>query len=381
MPDPAEILYLAAGLGTGGTERHLSRLLPGLPADQFRPVVWNAGEEGESGEILRHAGIEVRSFTPPVSIRQVGRMVSLVRSLVGRRPALVHSYLYGRHWLDAVSCRLAGTPYVGSRRNLAHWRHGPVLAREKWRDRLSAAVVANSQAVAEVAAAEGVAPGRLVVIPNGVPLTAGGNGGGDRREMRVAARAALGLNADSRVVGSVTSLKAIKDPLTLLQAFARRRGLEPEDRLVLVGDGPLAPALGEEARRLGVGGQLVLAGRHPEPSRLMPALDLFALSSRTEGCSNAVLEAMAAGLPVAATDVGGNREAVAEGETGLLVPVGDAAALGSALDRLLTDRDLAATLGEAGRERVARRFSVRDMIQAHARLYRRLMAGGGPDDR
>ena len=141
-------------------------------------------------------------------------MVSLVRSLVGRRPALVHSYLYGRHWLDAVSCRLAGTPYVGSRRNLAHWRHGPVLAREKWRDRLSAAVVANSQAVAEVAAAEGVAPGRLVVIPNGVPLTAGGNGGGDRREMRAAARAALGLNADSRVVGSVTSLSEWPSPST-----------------------------------------------------------------------------------------------------------------------------------------------------------------------
>jgi glycosyltransferase involved in cell wall biosynthesis len=210
-----------------------------------------------------------------------------------------------------------------------------VLARERWRDRLSAAIVANSHAAAAVAEREGADPARVVVIPNGVPLPVWPERPAERQERRQQARTFLGLAGAGRVVGSVASLKEIKDPETLLRAFARRPGPLAGDRLVLVGEGPLAGHLRRVAVDLGVGDGLVLAGGHPEPVGLLPAFDVFALASRAEGCSNALAEAMAAGLPVIASAVGGNQEAVADGDSGLLVAAGDPAALAAALGRLL----------------------------------------------
>ncbi|MFQ5669633.1 MAG: glycosyltransferase [Acidobacteriota bacterium] len=379
----ANLLYLAAGLGTGGTERHLSRLLPLLPKERFRARVWNAGEEGEAGAQLRSAGIQVECFRPVVSLRDAGRLAWWVDALARQRPALVHSYLYGRHWMDALACRLAGVTYVGSRRNLAHWRQGKVLARERWRDQTSAAIVANCRAAADVALAEGVEPDRLAIIPNGVPMVEGAGRDPDRgrQESRDAIRFRWNIPAGSRVVGSVASLKAIKDPLTLLRGFAGRSFPLPGDRLVLVGGGPLEGAVRREATRLGLGAAVVLAGCHAEPARLLAAFDLFALTSRAEGCSNALLEAMAAGLPVVATRVGGNAEAVIHGVTGLLVPPGDGEALGEAIGSLLADPVRAAAMSAAARRRARDRFSLQGMVDAYSRLYARLVGAASGEAR
>ncbi len=375
-PAPSELLYLAAGLGTGGTERHLSLLLPALPGNLFRPRVWNAGDDGEAGAVLRAAGIPVERFDSPVSVRDWRRLAATVKNLRRRRPALVHSYLYGRHWLDAVACRLSGAVYIGSRRNLAHWRQGEVLSRERWRDRQSTAIVANSAAVAAVAVKEGAARDKIVIIPNGVAIPPwNGTGRPQRQRLRDEVRQELGIPPASRVVGSVAGLKPVKDPLTLLRAFAACA--QPDRRLVMVGDGPLAAALRLQAGELGVEGAVIWAGAEREPTRLLPAFDLFALASRAEGFSVAVVEAMAAGLPVVATDVGGNQEAVENGANGLLVPPGDPGALAAAMDKLLTDADTAAIMGEAGRRKAARRYSLEAMVTAHVDLYARLVMAPG----
>ncbi|MFQ5767591.1 MAG: glycosyltransferase [Acidobacteriota bacterium] len=370
MPEPVDILFLAPGLGTGGTERHLELLLPALRSAGFNPRIWNAGEEGWAASQLGRQGIPVERFSPPVAARQVHRLVRMVTSLVHLRPALVHSFLYGRHWLDALACRLTGTPYVGSRRNLAHWRRGPVLRREQWRDQVSAAIVAVSQGAAAVARREGVDPERLAVIPNGVPVPDWSNG--ERAVLRQRARAEWGLQPGARVVGWVGSLKPVKDPLTLLEGFACRCAAQESDRLVLIGSGPLALQLKTISAARGIAAQVILAGPKAAPDRWLPAFDLFALTSRAEGCSHALLEAMAAGLPVLATAVGGNREAVIPDETGQLVPPGDAAAVGRWIGRLLGQPEQRAALGRAGRERVRQRYGVDRMVAAHAGLYRDL---------
>lgn len=379
MPAPVDLVYLAPGLGTGGTESHLARLLPALQKRGLRLEVWNAGEEGDAAHRLRESGVTVLRRKIPVSPRQIGRLAALTAGLARLRPRLVHSYLYAHHWLDALACRLTGTTYVGSRRNLAHWRQGPVRARERWRDRVSAVIIANSAAAAAVAVTEGVDPGCLRVIPNGVPLPSWAEHAWTGHEGWLArrrdARDALGLPDDARVVGAVMSLKPIKDPVTLVKGFAARAGLRPEDRLVFMGEGPLAQDLKSLAGRLGVGDQLVLAGRRAEPLELLAALDLFCLPSHSEGCSNALLEAMAAALPVVATRGGGNDEAVVPGETGRLVPAGDALLLAAELDDLLEDPDAAHRLGQAGRRRARDRFSLDAMVRQHVDLYAEVMAG------
>ena len=371
MPGPADLLFLAPGLGVGGTERHLARLLPALARRGFAPRVWNAGETGEAQTALERSGIPVYAMRLPDSLRQIRRLAPPAGALARRRPALVHSYLYGRHWIDALLVRLAGVPYVGARRNLAHWREGAVLARERWRDRHSAAIVANSEAVAAVARREGAPPDRLVVIPNGVDLPPANPGA------RARARAELGLGPAERVIGSVGSLKAIKDPVTLLEAFARLTAAGAADRLVLVGAGPLLTELRDRAVALGCGDRLLLAGARVEPEALLAAFDVFALASRAEGFSNALVEAMAAGLPVVATRVGGNLEAVLAGETGELVPPGEVGEMTRALGALLGDPARAARLGTAARLRVAHRYSAAVMADAHAALYNRLLEPTG----
>jgi len=160
-----------------------------------------------------------------------------------------------------------------------------------------------------------------------------------------------------------------------VKGFAGRAGLRPGDRLVLMGEGPLAHDLRSLAGSLGVGEQLVLAGRRAEPLELLAALDLFCLPSHSEGCSNAILEAMAAALPVVATMAGGNHEAVVPGETGRLVPAGDATLLAAVLDELLANPEAAHRLGRAGRVRAQEIFNLDTMVQQHVDLYAQVMAG------
>jgi glycosyltransferase involved in cell wall biosynthesis len=166
------------------------------------------------------------------------------------------------------------------------------------------------------------------------------------------------------VVGSVGRLAAQKDHATLLEAAA----LLPEVELVLVGDGPERSALERRAEELGVRGRVAFLGDRSDVPALLPSFDVYVQPSRYEGLCLAVLEAQAAGVPVVATPVGGIRDTVVDGETGLLVPVGDPAAVAAAIRRLLGDRPLALRLAAEAREAVTA-FSLELMIERTLELY------------
>ncbi len=173
----------------------------------------------------------------------------------------------------------------------------------------------------------------------------------------------------------VGRLQAPKDALTLVRALAELpRGAY---EAVIVGDGPDRPALEGEVRRLGLASVVRLAGERNDVAQLLAASDVFVLSSRSEGLPLSILEAMAAGLPVVATNVGGVPELVLEGETGLLVPPGDPHSLAGALERLLDDSELRGRMGAAGRIRVEERFDLVSTRQAHLDLYSSLLAVAG----
>ncbi|WP_344342662.1 glycosyltransferase, partial [Kitasatospora putterlickiae] len=189
---------------------------------------------------------------------------------------------------------------------------------------------------------------------------------------RAAARAGLGLPDDAFVVGTVGNLTPKKDQATLLAAHAALLRSRPDARLLLVGAGPLDARLRARAAELGVADTVVFAGSRADVPELLPALDVFTLSSRQEGLPVALMEAMTSGLPAVVTRVGGMPEVLDDGEQGLLVPPGDPSALAGAFDRLAGDPDLRARMASAARER-AKRFDVAGAQRAVEAVYARVL--------
>ena len=249
-------------------------------------------------------------------------------------------------------------------------------ARIKRRCMKAAALVGPSRVIQRELIAAGYPRTRIHYLPNGVPIPPPGNPHGKK-----AARAALGAVQPALDVtgpaplavyaGRLDEAKGLAD---LVAAWGPISSRWSQARLALVGEGPYRAALEEEIDARGLNGRVVLAGTFDSVDELLAAADLFVLPSLAEGMSVALLEAMAAGLPIVATDIPANRHLVADGQHGLLVPCRDPDALGAAIRRLLDDPELAARLGAAAAERAAGQFSLARMADEHVRLFESLIA-------
>jgi glycosyltransferase involved in cell wall biosynthesis len=233
-------------------------------------------------------------------------------------------------------------------------------------DRRFDRIVAPSRAILEgLPHARGT---RMVCIPNGVdtrrfaPVAPG---------LRARLREDLGCKPGQLVIGCVAGLHPVKRHVDLIDAFARVHSRLPQSHLLLVGEGRMRDALETRIVALGLQGAVRLLGERGDISRVLPAFDLFALVSESEGMSNAILEAQSCGLPVVATRVGGNPELV-DADCGVLVEPNDPAALAQALLELLPDVARRTKLGAAGRTRVCARHSLQAMANAYLALYREL---------
>lgn len=182
------------------------------------------------------------------------------------------------------------------------------------------------------------------------------------------------------IVGTVGRMQTVKDQLTLTRAFIRALEIAPELkahlRLAMVGDGPLRVSCQKLLDSAGVAQLAWLPGARNDVAEIMRGLDCFVLPSLAEGISNTILEAMACGLPVIATDVGGNADLVLSGVTGQIVPVGDVEAIARSLVQLATSPELAQEMGRAGRQRVLEKFSLEAMVGTYQGLYDRLSGAG-----
>jgi glycosyltransferase involved in cell wall biosynthesis len=181
--------------------------------------------------------------------------------------------------------------------------------------------------------------------------------------------------ADPPRLITVGRLRAPKDPLTFIRALA---AVSPTPQAVVVGDGPGRAEVEHEVERLGLAGSVVLVGERDDVPELLADASVFVLSSTSEGLPISILEAMAAGLPVVATAVGGAPELVVDGETGLLVPPRDPAALAAAIEKLTSDAGLRRRLGDAGRARAEARFDALAFRRAHLAAYRTVLAASSP---
>jgi glycosyltransferase involved in cell wall biosynthesis len=253
---------------------------------------------------------------------------------------------------------LAGAPRVASRRVDFALRGRA----SRWKYARCERVIAVSGAVAAIVRAGGVAPERVRVVYEGVPDRRPDPGGRAMLE-------SLRIPVTALVVGTVAALTDHKDHETLLSAAAAVLARMPEVFFVIVGDGERKAALHARAAEPGLQGRVIFTGFRSDPDRLIPAFDVFCLSSKMEGLGTSLLDAMCFGRPVVATAAGGIPEAVEDGVTGRVVPVADPAALADALLEVLADRGQRERLGAAGRRRFESRFSSERMVEATLGVY------------
>jgi glycosyltransferase involved in cell wall biosynthesis len=325
-------------------------------------VSFVAPERGPFTELAEHEGFRVE-ILPLRRSYQLGAAWRLARLLRRRRAHVLHTHtLAAANVLSRLAGAAAHVPVVSHLHIENHFRPATrrVLAGlDNATARLAARLVAVSEDTRRAYERQGYPRGRIEVVYNGVDVPANG-GFGFRR------------NEPARI-GEIARLCDVKGQRELLQAVARL----PEARLVLAGrdleqGGAFQDALERESERLGIR-ERVEFGFHEDVPALLESLDVVALPSWTEGLPVVLLEAMAHARPVVATPVGGTPELVVDGETGLLVPPRDPEALADALRRLLGDPDLARRLGEAGRERVAERFTAARQTRRILELYDELV--------
>lgn len=355
----------------------------GLPRVESTVVTYERGDGGGAPNAFvaaaRGAGLEVEVLRE--RFRFDTRVVGQLRQVVERRaPDILETHMIKSHFL----ARLSG---LGRRLPWVAYHHGYTTTDAKmrvynslnrWSLPAASRVVTVCGPFAEQLAREGVDPGRIRVRHNSVEAHAPADGA------EVAAlRARLGVREGERVLLAVGRLSREKGHADLVLALARLRETRPDldFKLVVVGDGPEGAAVEEQARRLGLGGRVVLAGHASDVRPFYALADALALPSHSEGSPNVLLEAMAAGVPVAATRVGGVPEIAADGETALLVPAHDAGAMAGALGRLLADEPFARALAERARRHALAHFSPETFARALLGVYRELLPGraaGGP---
>lgn len=371
------VLHLIETSEPGGAERMLVSLVERLDPAAYRPVVCLLRDGWLYRELV---GRGVRTLLCPLRrVLDPSWIVRCLRLIREEEVDLMHAHEFAMNTYGCMVARLTGIPIVTT-------VHGKGYYSEKRHRRLAYRFVARAS-FRMVAVSEdirgflleqiGARPDNVVTIYNGIDPAAGGA----TAEEGAAVRRELGIPGTAPVIGTVGNLLPVKGHTYLLRATARLVPVVP-DLAVLVGGRPiLLDQLRAEARALGIDRHVHFLGFREDVPALLRAMDVFVFPSLSEGLSLSLLEAMAAGLPVVATDVGGNPEIVRPGETGFLVPVRDPETLADRILTLLRDQALARAFGEAGRERVRQRFSLQVMLRAYADVYAAALAAGRAEHR
>jgi glycosyltransferase involved in cell wall biosynthesis len=358
------ILHLIETSGPGGAERVLINIVENLDRARYGSVICLL-KDGWLATQLRQRGFE--TITMP---QRTGHDPAWVYKCIGlirrKRIAMLHTHEFGMNTYGSLASWFTRVPMIAT-------VHGKAYYGERWRRRMAYRLVAR-RAVQMVAVAEdirrflidrvGAIPERVRTIYNGVDAKAvcsAEDGARVRRE--------LGIPEATPVIGTIANLYPVKGHTYLLKAAAEVAKVVPQAVWLLAGRGSLLGQLQDEACRLGIAERVRFLGFRDDPAALLQALDLFVLPSLSEGLSVAVLEAMAAGKPLVATDVGGNREVIVDSRTGFLVPPRDPSALAAKTMTLLRDKSLADLYGANGRARIHQEFSLERMVSAYEQLY------------
>lgn len=358
MSRPLHVVYLIDQLmAQGGTESNLVRLLARLPRDRYSATVVTY-EFNASLPLFREISwpvmvLPLRQIYTPNAVRVGFRLAHLLRE---RQARLVHCFFESSDLWGAPVARLCGLPVVSSRRDMGIHRHGIHNLLYRLVSPLFSEVYAVSEEVRQwLIRQDRLPPDRVLTIPNGIDIASF-----RPAESPASLRQRLGLPPGAPMIVSVANLRRVKGQDVLLQAAASLEEMQPPPHFLLAG-APLDVEFVAELRQLAahpkLAGRVHFLGPVKDVASLLAAARVFALPSRSEGMSTALLEAMAAGLPAVATAAGGNPEVVQDGETGWLVPPEDPKAMAARLKDLLEEPERAAAMGKRARALVEERFS------------------------
>lgn len=370
-----KIAIVTFGFYTGGTERQIIELIKGIDPSRFDVLVAITRAGGKMEDNLKQAGINIDYF-PINSLREIGTIHQLKRLcsyLIENKIDILHTFSLIGNTFGMLAGLLARTPImITSRRDM----FGPTMILpygllQGVFSHFADVILTNAVAIKNMLVKqEYINPKKILVIGNGLNLSqvvSRSCGNEVRRE--------LGINPSTPVIGVIAELKPVKGHIYLFQAIKELIKTRPELCVLLIGDS-IEPAfkisLEATVRELEIQNNVIFYGRSNQVGRLLTAIDISVLPSLSEGLSNAILESMAANIPVITTNSGGNPEIVIDGETGLLVPPADSIALANAISRLLDDvlyRDYLAT---NARTIMVKKFSNEQMITSVENVYLQL---------
>jgi glycosyltransferase involved in cell wall biosynthesis/peptidoglycan/xylan/chitin deacetylase (PgdA/CDA1 family) len=357
---PRKLVHIVLSLETGGLERLVCNLASRPELNGYQTVVCCLDEFGALREQLEESGGRAVLVK-----RRAGFDLALVwklaRFLRRERATVLHTHSLDPMFYGGLAAWLAGVPL------LLHTQHDPLPARYGWKDRVKFHIAAMlfhkvvfvSRQTAEALTCYALPQTQTITVLNGID--SGRFGPSVGRTVR--------RQGSEWRIGSVARLSPEKGARILLQAFARLHADQPASRLVLAGDGPDRGALESYAGELGIAGAVDFLGARRDVAQLLGTFDLFVLPSLTEGIPLALLEAMAAGLPIVASGVGGVPEVLVDGESGVLVPPGSVNLLHEAMAGLIASDGRRAALAAGAAKRVRERFNERDMANAYRSLY------------
>jgi glycosyltransferase involved in cell wall biosynthesis len=363
---PVRTAFCITDLDPGGAERALVQLVTRLDRARWEPAVFCLAGRGALADELSAAGVPVvclgaRHWTG------IGAVWRLFRELRRFRPALLQTFLFHANLAGRIAGRMAGIGRIVSGIRVAEKRSRAFLWIDRFTNWLVVTNICVSQAVADFSVSRaGLAPKKIIVIPNGVDVA-------KFSSARPADLSQFEIPAGSPVLLTISRLDRQKGLHDLIEAAALVVPTYPNTHFIIVGEGPERAALERAVREKGLVARVHFAGWRADVPELLAAGYALVLSSHWEGLPNVILEAMAAGRPVAATRVEGAAELIIEGRTGLMVSPQSPLALAAALESLLADPTRAAAMGQAGRERVAAEFSWETMVGRYDELYQSIL--------
>lgn len=381
--DRIRLLKFTTLFAIGGTERHVMNFVAHLDSSRFDLRLACMKRMGEFlGEIeARRIPLAEYKINRLYGPRALAQQLRFARDLQASRTQIVHTYGFYPNTFAVPAARMARTPVViASIRDTGVYLRPWQKRAQKLMCRAADLVLVNADAIRRSLIDDGYPAERIQVIRNGVSPSAFVQRSSGHR-----LRAELGVAPEAPIVAMLSRLNGLKGVDDFLHAAAKVAVRVPNARFLIIGDGVhmqngaivknggYCDALKQSAARLGLADRLVFTGFRMDVPSLLSECAVSVLPSLSEGLSNTLLESMAAGVPVVATNVGGNPEVVQEGRTGFLVPTQNPEALAHRICRVLMDRVLAAQMGDAGRQRVSEHFSIERMLRDTERLYQDLL--------